>query len=154
MTDNDFTFLEPGSLVDGELRLVLKEKNPANPGKGLVPAYVFDMVLDGTQASVGSINFRVGNTEFVVRYAGHIGYQVDPGHRGHRFAARACRLLFPLARRHGFEHLWVSVAPNNAASRRTCEILDATMVEIVDLPADCDMYANGERQKCRYRIDL
>ena len=154
MVDRDFTFLEPGILVDGELRLVLKEKKPADPSKGFVPAYLFEMVLDGTDSKVGTINLRIGSTDHIKRFAGHIGYQVAPEHRGRRFSVRACRLLFPLAHAHGLKQLWLNVTPENAPSRRTCEILGATMVEIVDLPTDCDMYANGERQKCRYRIDL
>jgi tagatose 1,6-diphosphate aldolase len=154
MTSDAFNFLDPGELIDGDLRLVLKETKPADPSKGFVPAYVFEMVLTGTDTVVGSINLRVGNGEFLVRYGGHIGYKVNPERRGHRFAARACRLLMPLAKRHGLQPLWVTVTPDNVASRRTCEILGATMVEIVDLPTDCDMYAKGERQKCRYRIDL
>ncbi|MBN1554362.1 MAG: GNAT family N-acetyltransferase [Phycisphaerae bacterium] len=154
MTHEDFTFLDPGTLVDQELQLVLKEKTPADPAKGYVPAYVFDMTLADTQTVVGSINFRVGDTDFLVRYGGHIGYEVNPEHRGHRFAARSCLLLFPLARAHGLKQLWLTVTPENTPSRRTCEILGAEMVEIVDLPKDSDMYAHGERQKCRYRIDL
>jgi hypothetical protein len=60
-------------------------------------------------------------------------------------------------------HRWVSsgstvykidVHPDNIASRRTFELAGAKFVEIVDLPEDTDMYQEGERQKCRYRIDL
>ena len=151
---DDFNFLDPGELIDGELQLVLKEKKPADPAKGFVPAYLFDMVLTGTDAVVGSICLRIGNIEHLVRYGGHIGYGVNPDHRGHRFAARACRLVFSLAGKHGLNPLWITVTPENVASRRTCEILGATMLEIVDLPPDCDMYAHGERKKCRYRVDL
>ena len=87
-------------------------------------------------------------------YAGHIGYNVVRKHRGHRYAARACKLLLPLAASHGLKTIWITCNPDNLASRRTCEILGATMVEIVDIPTDCEMYARGERRKCRYRLDL
>ena len=154
VSENGFQFLDPGELIDRDLQLLLKERRPANPSKGYAPVYMFDMVLTGTTTHVGSISFRVGDGDFLVRFAGHFGYEVEPEHRGQRFSVRACQMLFPLARAHGLKHLWLTVTPENAASRRTCEILGATMVEIVDLPADCDMYARGERQKCRYRIDL
>ena len=79
---------------------------------------------------------------------------MHPPHRGHRYAARSVRLLLPLARAHGFTTLWITCNPDNWPSRRTCELAGGTLVEIVDLPPDNDMYLEGERQKCRYRFDL
>jgi predicted acetyltransferase len=79
----------------------------------------------------------------------------DPAeYRGNHFAGRALRLLKPLARRHGLSELWITCNPENAASRRTCEFAGAELTEIVDLPPHVDMYQEGERQKCRCRLDL
>ncbi|MDQ3396750.1 MAG: GNAT family N-acetyltransferase [Deinococcota bacterium] len=149
-----FNFHEPGSLVDGELELVLTEAYPGNPGLGFVPAYRFDMTLAGQNGAAGSIELRVGNTEHIVMYGGHIGYGVLPDYRGYRYAARACKLLLPLAKSHNLSPLWITCNPDNVASRKTCELAGADLVEIVDLPETTDMYQEGERQKCRYRIDL
>ncbi len=149
-----FEFRNPGKLVDGELQLILTEKYPGNPAHGWVPAYRFRMTLVGQTQEIGSIELRVGNTPHILMYAGHIGYRVAPEHRGHHYAARACRLLFPLARSHGLDTLWITCNPDNIASRRTCELLGAKLVEIVDLPPDTDMYLMGERQKCRYHLDI
>ena len=60
----------------------------------------------------------------------------------------------PLARRHGLAELWITCNPENKASRRTCEFAGAELIEIVDLPPHTDMYQEGERQKCRYRLQL
>lgn len=60
----------------------------------------------------------------------------------------------PLARQHGMFELWITGNPENIASRRTCELARADFVEIVDLPADIDMYQEGEGRKCHYRLDL
>ena len=90
----------------------------------------------------------------VIVYGGHIGYNVEPAFRGHHYAERACRLLFPLAQSHEMTTLWLTTIPDNYASRRTCERLGARLVEIVPLPKDNDQYAIGDREKCRYRIDL
>jgi predicted acetyltransferase len=149
-----FQFHDPGRLVDGDLELVLMEKYAGDPAKGLVPAYKFQMQLVGQEETVGSIELRVGNTNHIVMYAGHIGYGVAPEHRGHHYAARACRLLLPLARRHGLKTVWITCNPDNVASRRSCELAGAKLLEIVDLPADTDIYREGEHQKCRYRLDL
>jgi predicted acetyltransferase len=149
-----FAFHDPGELIDGDLQLVLEETHPANSAKGLAPEYRFKMVLAGQEEKIGGINLRIGNTERLTKYSGHVGYGVEPEHRGHHYAARSVRLLLPLARKHGLQALWITCNPDNAASRRTCELAGAESIELIDLPEDTDMYQRGERQKCRYRITL
>ncbi len=141
----------PGELRDGDLRLELRERTPADPVRGWVPMYRYDMVVGGR--TVGRIDLRLRATDFLVRYGGLVGYGVDATHRGHRYAARALRMLAPVARAHGLVPLWITCNPDNLPSRRTCELAGAELVEIVDLPPGCDMYNEGERQKCRYRLD-
>lgn len=145
-------FREPGALADGDLRLRLREWFPGDSTRGWVPAYRFDLVAHGEVA--GNIELRLGATPAMVRFGGQIGYAVERGHRGRRYAARALRQLFPLAVSHGMTELWITSNPENVASRRTCELAGAEFVDVVDLPVDSDMYAEGERQKCRYRIPL
>ena len=70
------------------------------------------------------------------------------------FAERAARLLLPLARAHGQQTLWITCNPDNAASRRTCERLSASYVDVVPVPRDNALYSQGDREKCRYRLDL
>jgi predicted acetyltransferase len=154
-----FEFCDPGQLVDGDLALVLYESYPGDERRGYVPVYRFRMMREdsrvvGQKQEIGRIELRVANTHHIVMYAGHIGYRVLPRYRGHHYAARSCTLLLPLARRHHLDPLWITCNPDNYASRRTCELAGATLVEIVDLPEETDMYQMGDRQKCRYRLDL
>ena len=149
-----FRFFQPGKLIDSDLELVLTEQYPGDPSKQRVPAYKFSMKKVGRNKEIGKIDLRVSNNEHVVMYAGHIGYRVYPKYRSNRYAARACKLLFPLARVHGLNPLWITCNPDNFPSRRTCEILGAELVEIIDLPKYTDMYKSGERQKCRYRLEV
>ncbi len=153
MKEDSFTFLDPGRLVDDELELVFVKKT-SKPEKELVPAYEFEMRNTGTTKKIGNINLRIGNTDKIVKYGGHIGYGVEPEYRGHKYAARSCKLLFPFAKRHGINPLWITCNPDNIASRRTCEIAGGKLIEIVDLPEDNDQYKKGDCQKCRYRFDL
>jgi tagatose 1,6-diphosphate aldolase len=146
--------LEPGRLVDGDLDLVLVEEYRGDPARGLVPSYRFEMRLVGMGKHVGNVDLRIGNTHDLIMYGGHLGYSVLPRHRGNRFAARSCVLLLPLAREHGMERLWITCNPDNVASRRTCEILGAELVETVDVPPDTAAYRKGERRKLRYKIEL
>ena len=145
---------DPGMLVDGELELVLAEVYPGDPVKSHAPSYRFKMMLASLEQEIGYIELRVGDTDHIRKYAGHLGYRVKAPHRGRHFAARACRLLLPLARKHGLEMLWITCDPDNTASRRTCELAGARFVEIVELPENTDMYRRGDRLKCRYRLDL
>ena len=143
-----------GILRDRDLWLELRALEPANPKRGWVPAYRFAMRLDGVDHAVGRLGFRVGSNYTLDHYAGHLGYEVSLEFRGARLAERSCRLVLPLARRHGFQDLWITCNPDNWASRRTCERLGAEMIEIVDLPADSDLFAPGSERKCRYRLSL
>lgn len=146
-------FLDPGKLIDGDLELVLVQKIPANKEKRYVPYYQFEMRYTETGEKIGQINLRIGNNENTM-YGGHIGYDVDEKFRGRRYAARSLKLLFPLAKKHNINPLWITCNPENIASRKTCELAGGKLIEIVDLPPYNDQYQRGEKKKCRYRFDL
>ncbi len=154
MNEEEFAFLDPGELRDEEVYLSLDELFPADPIKKWVPYYRFGIHLDGVDATVGRIDFRAQEHRILTLYGGYIGYAVNEEFRGRRLAERACRLLLPFVVRHGFNQLWITCTTDNVASIRTLERLGATRVEVVDVPPDSDMYAMGERKKCRYLLDL
>lgn len=147
-----FRFLEVGPLSDGELILRLARTVDRDNAKQSVATYHFEMRIWDQVA--GGIRFRAENDFDVELYAGNLGYNVAAEFRGRRLAARACRLLMPLARAHGFDWLWITCDTNNHASRKTCERLGAHLIDVVRLPEDSDMYQDGERFKCRYRLNL
>ena len=62
MTD-DFTFLDPGELVDRDLELVLVRNVPADPVKRYVPGYEFEMRSAPGGAVMGNLRVRVGDAE-------------------------------------------------------------------------------------------
>jgi tagatose 1,6-diphosphate aldolase len=112
------------------------------------------MRLDGVDHAVGRLGFRIGSNHTIEHYAGHIGYEVSPAFRGNRLAERSCRLVLPLARRHGFRELWITCNPDNWPSRRTCERLGAQLIDIVDVPRESELYSHGNERKCRYLLTL
>ena len=142
------------------LRAAPAGRERGDPARGWVPSYHFWMKIhpqDGTLPPIpiaGGIGLRVGTNDEIRRYAGHVGYHVYPPARGHHYAERACRMLLPLAAAHGIGELWITVNPDNFASRRTCERLGARLVDTVLIPSDHPFYARGERAKCRYVIEL
>lgn len=143
----------PEEVKDEEVCLTLDYKVEANPKKGWVPAYHFHICTPDGKRKAGKCDLRIGYNEKLY-YGGHIGYNVKPKYRGHHYAAKACRLLFEIARQQGMKYVYITCNPDNLASKRTCELLQGALVEIVDLPEDNDMYQNGERQKCIFRFDL
>jgi tagatose 1,6-diphosphate aldolase len=149
-----FRFLNPGKLVDADLELVLARTIPADPVKKYVPCYEFELRETGKPVKAGSIHLRIGRTRPLIGWCGHIGYGVDEPARGRRYAARSCRLLFPLAYAHGLGTLWITCDPKNMASRRTCEIAGGEHVDTVRVPKGTEMYADGSRRVRRYRFDL
>ena len=148
-----FEFFDTGNLGDGEVILRLLEKRPPDADKELAPTYVFDICSARTGERMGTIDLRVGHSEKLY-FAGNIGFCVEKPFRGHRYAAKACRLLFELARRHGMSYLIITCNPENLPSRRTCEILGMRLIEIARLPAYNDMYKEGEREKCVFEMVL
>jgi predicted acetyltransferase len=117
----------------------------------------FTIVERVTQNAVGSIRIRHGFEhvpaleEDVRLYAGHVGYSVDEVHRGKGYALQACRALTAHATALGYTSLIVTCNPDNVASRRVCEKLGATLIEIIELPPDNDQrIGKGDTHKCRY----
>ncbi len=138
-----FVFRDPGELRDGELTLVLDYRSPADPARGWIPTYHFSLHVDGRR--VGGIELRVDLAGALDHTTGHFGYFVEPASRGRALAARAARLVLPLARAHGLDPLWILCEPDNLASRRTCERLGAVLA-----PAEAGAAAGA---RCRYRLD-
>ena len=148
--ETEFAFADPGKLVDDDLELVLVKTGPADPARGYVPWYEFEMRRIGSAIKLGELSLRIGE---MPRHLGHIRYRVLPGFRGSRYAARACRLIIPLARHHNLDPVWIACRPDNLASRRTCELAGATYVDTVSVPPDDEQYRKGVRHKCKYRLE-
>jgi tagatose 1,6-diphosphate aldolase len=139
------------------IRAAPNGRHSGDPARGHVPYYYFWMRLRDPRAAVeiaGSISLRIGDTPDLRLYVGNIGYNVFPPARGHHYAERASRLILDIARAHGMRELWITCNPDNWASRRTCERLGGEMIDIVAVPADHPLYERGEKEKCRYLLQL
>jgi predicted acetyltransferase len=134
------------------LTLKLQKVTEADPKRGWARAEFYDMLVGGEV--VGTIQLRLGNTDHMRLYGGHVGYNVKAEHRGYGYASQALRELRPIARQHGFEEIWITCRPDNAASRRTLEKAGASYEGTVVVPPDSDLYARGDLHMRRYRLDL
>jgi len=145
MTDNlelfkDFHFIKPNTLVDNDLELQVKELCPYNPNKGFVPGYKFEMVHTETKRVMGVIDLRVGLTEKLKEFGGHIGYEVSEPYRGHKYAARSFKLLFPLIQRLGINPVVITCDPENTPSVRTIESVGAKLVSTKNVEIEPQIY--------------
>lgn len=145
-------FLDTEFLKNNEIQLILEKTTDADETKNWVPAYHFFICdLDGKR--MGVCDLRIGYNDNLY-YGGHIGYTVYPEYRGNHYAAKACLLLFQLAKRHDMEYLYITCNPDNYASRKTCEYAGGKLMETVQLPEENDMRHTGETEKCVYKFVL
>ena len=151
-TGEKAVFYDTGDLRDEEIMLRLEKTCDADPVKQWVPAYSFDICLaDGTK--IGYCDLRIGHNDRLY-IGGNIGYGIEEDRRGHHYAAKACKLLFRLARKHGLGYVLITCDPDNAASARTCELAGGVYLETAKVPEDHNMYEEGKRQVRVYRFDL
>ena len=145
-------FFNTDFLISDEIFLKLDRTVNADEKKQWLPAYHFNICkLDGTV--VGNCDLRIGHN-LNTYYGGNIGYTIKPEYRGNHFAAKACLLLFNLAKEHNMKYIIITCNPDNKASKKTCEYAGCKLEKIVDLPIDNDMYLKGEKQKCVYKFFL
>ena len=147
------TFHDTSNLKTNEITLKLDKTTDADIEKNFVPAYYFKICRSSDETEVGHCDFRVGHNKRLY-YGGNIGYEIYEPYRGNYYAAKACLLLFDLARKHGMDYLYITCNPDNYASRKTCEYAGGILEATIDLPMDNDMYLRGEKQKCIYRFNL
>jgi predicted acetyltransferase len=146
----NFQFIDPGILIDEELELRLQETCPCNPEKGYVPEYKFEMVHATTKATMGSLDLRVGLTEKLKEFGGHIGYEVAEHYRGHKYAVRSCKLLFPLIQKLGIQPAIVTCYSQNIPSIKTIESIGAKLV----VTKDVEIEPNTWRPTSIYHLHL
>lgn len=137
----------PDGMSFDDVQLFFVGVLPGDAERGLAPAYHHRILVN--DADVGHINFKVGNSPHVRRYAGHVGFNVKAVYRGNGYARKACRALTPLVLEH-FEEVILTTDPENVPSIRTIEGLGARFLETVSVPVDDPQYAAGSRMKRRY----
>lgn len=146
-------FFNTDFLESEEIKLVVNRLAEGNFEKNYVPAYHFN-ICDLNGNIMGYCDLRIGYNDNLY-YGGHIGYGINEEYRGHHYAAKACKLLFELAKMHGMDYLYITCNPNNLPSRKTLEYLQGDFLGIVELPIDNDMRINeGETHKCIFKFDI
>ena len=141
--------------LEGEqIDLILNKYCEANPQKGWVPKFVYNIVLHGTNTVVGECEARIGDTPNLF-YNGHIGYEVNPEYRGRGFAVMATQLLLKVCKENGIKKVYITNTPENNNSRRVCEKLGAEFLGVYEIPYDNPMrIEDGETHKNVFVVEL
>ncbi|MEQ1692383.1 MAG: GNAT family N-acetyltransferase, partial [Gemmatimonas sp.] len=116
------------------------------------PEYRFAIHRRRDGVRVGRIHLRITQGDRVLRAVGHAGYAVDHAHQRQGHATRAVRLIQELAREHALSPLWILIAPDNIASRRTVERAGFQLVDIVGGSPEA-LAIDVAPDVCRYRWD-
>ena len=116
-----------------QIALALREIRKATADCNYSVQY-FDIVL-GADKIVGSCSACIG-TDKDLYLTGHVGYKIDPEHRGKGYAVQAVELLKPIFQTNGIDKIYITHNPKNEASKRVCEKLKAKCLGTVELPPD------------------
>lgn len=113
-----------------------------------VPGYVFDIVVDEMERTVGRIEYRFEEGRELLYY-GHIGYVIYLPYRGHGFAEKACRQLAIIIKSYHPEimSMMITCNPDNLPSKATIENLGAVYLQRVQIDEDHELYDQGEYEK-------
>ena len=148
-----FMFFETNHLKDDEIQLSLHHTCESDPSRFGLPVYYF-RICDKDNNVVGWCDLRIGHNA-CTPYLGHIGYQVEAPFRGHHYAGRAVKLLLQLAKQHAMPFLTITCAPENTASRKTCEYAGGKFMGIVEVPEEMALqYNDAVRKSCVYQFDV
>lgn len=134
---------------DGEIDLTLSNEDVSDPECGIDDGYTFYIYRAKTRDYLGYVSLRLGESP-ALYYLGHIGYRIEAEHRGHGYAARACRLMLPLLQRLRLESVVITTNVENIPSRKTCLRLGCVLERIAPVPPEYRALCAGAAQKCRY----
>ena len=113
-----------------------------------VPGYVFDIVVDEMERTVGRIEYRFEEGRELLYY-GHIGYVIYLPYRGHGFAEKACRQLAIIIKSYHPEimAMMITCNPDNLPSKATIKNLGAVYLQRVQIDEDHELYDQGDYEK-------
>lgn len=116
------------------------------------PYYIFEIYVN--DSDVGNIVLREGTMQERY-YDGHIGYTIKPEYQGHYYACEATLLVLEVAKEKGFKDILITCSPNNIASKKTIQKLQARYIETKAVPKEWMKYFDKEEKiKEIYYISL
>lgn len=115
--------------------------------------YEFAIIEYKSNDIIGRISYRIGESKQLF-YLGDIGYTILPKYRGNSYAYKACNLIKKFILDNKKYSVIITTDLDNLASRKTCEKLNAELLEIVDVPFRYRDKFGMKDKKCRYKWKL
>ncbi len=140
------------TLTDGVITIKLVHKSDYHRDPVWLPTLVYDIVHNENKKIIGRCDLRIGMNAYMY-YMGNIGYVIYYPYRGHRYATRATKLLFEIAKDYMDECI-ITCNPDNPASIKTCEYAGCQLVEKVLVPDDHELILQDEYIKLIYKKTL
>lgn len=139
-----------GEIVDLKEHYRIEEENSIDG----IPTVFYTIYLHNTAIKLGSIDLRLKMNDYMYYY-GHIGYSIKEKYRGNHYALEACKVLFKIAKEEfDMQELIITCCPENIASYKTLRGLNGTLIEVVDVPSNHDLFFKNEKTKCIFRFRL
>ncbi len=101
-------------------RLKAREQEATCPGSH-VPASTYLCIRQSDHRMVGFIDIRHRLNDYLLNYAGHIGYSIRPIERGKGYAGQQLELGLNKCRELGLKRVLLTCDESNMRSRRTIE---------------------------------
>ncbi|WP_203138037.1 GNAT family N-acetyltransferase [Microbacterium sp. JZ31] len=139
--DDEDDVITPAGFERYTTSLVAAEKSPRRPGR---VTDTYRWVVEGDEY-LGAVSFRHELTDYLLNFAGHVGYGIRPSARGRGLATWALARTADLARRRRYPRILVVCHDRNAASARVIE-KNGGVLE--------DIRRDGDQALRRYWIDL
>ncbi len=140
--------MQDSAIAYGPIVLRFDKKVVPRERGQLVPFYRYWIHAGSEQ--VGHISVKDGDTDHILKYAGHIGYGVNERFRGNRYSYFACMALKNRAF-NMHEELILTVEHDNQPSIRVIELLGAEYLETLAVPKIDPAYRSGGRLRRRYK---
>lgn len=120
--------------VEDWLEFVIRNEALATCTAGYVPDSQFLTIRKADQRLVGMIDVRHVLNEYLLQYAGHIGYSIRKSERQKGYAKEQLRLALTEAGKLGLSRVLITCDKENAASRNV--ILSAGGIMENEVPQD------------------
>ncbi|MDO4378911.1 MAG: GNAT family N-acetyltransferase [Erysipelotrichia bacterium] len=113
---------------------------------------IYTIYLNSAKRKIGYCDLRTAHSA-EMNYYGNIGYRINEKYRGNNYAYKASVLLIKIAKMINMDYLLITCSPENIASEKTIQKLQARYIATVEVPRWHPLYFS-ERTKKIYRLDL